>query len=677
MLLSPGGSVADAELVLVDGRRVRVPAGQSIQSALPRLESAERSAVAAISDGQTLDFMTPVPAGAMLTLVPADSSEGLRVLRHSSAHLMAAAVQSLFPETKFAIGPAIEDGFYYDMELPRPLTPEDLPVIEAKMHELAGRRLAYDRREMSLDQALAWAREAHQDYKIEILETIRDHGTSRPESRELRAETTSSNLAELEGEAASGTGTVSFYQTGTFLDLCRGPHVPDTSWLTAFRLTHIAGAYWRGDERRPMLQRIYGTAFASQEALEQHLYRLEEARRRDHRRLGRELDLFSVADEVGGGLILWHPKGGMVRKLIEDFWRDEHLKNGYDIVYSPHVGRAKLWQRSGHLDFYQELMYPRMEGDGQDYYVKPMNCPFHIMIYQSKVRSYRDLPLRFAELGTVYRFERAGVLHGLLRVRGFTQDDAHLFCTPDQMEEEIARAVQFSLFFLRTFGFEDYEVYVATRPEKFVGEAAAWDRATEALKRAAERAGQTYAVDPGGGAFYGPKIDIKVKDALGRPWQCTTVQFDFNLPERFDLTYVGEDNRPHRPYMVHRALLGSMERFLGVLIEHYGGAFPAWLAPVQVRVLPVADRHHAYATSVAEGLRAEGLRAEVDGRNEKIGLKVREAEVQKIPYVLVVGDKESAAGTVSVRLRGGRDRGVMPLADFVASLAPERKPQAA
>jgi threonyl-tRNA synthetase len=669
--------MADAELVLGDGRRVRLPAGQSIGSALQALGSEAGSAVAAVSDGQTLDFLTPVPAGARLSLVPADSPDGLQVLRHSTAHLMAAAVQSLYPEAKFAIGPAIEDGFYYDMELSRPLTPEDLPAIEARMRELAAQRLPYERREMPLEQALAWARGAHQDYKVEILETIRDHGTSRPEGRGPAAEKSPSGLAELEGEAAAGIGTVSFYQTGPFLDLCRGPHVPDTSWLTAYRLTHLAGAYWRGDERRPMLQRIYGTAFATQEALEEHLYRLEEARRRDHRRLGKELDLFSVADEVGGGLILWHPKGGMVRKLIEDFWRDEHLRNGYDIVYSPHVGRAKLWQTSGHLDFYQEMMYPRMEGDGQDYYVKPMNCPFHIMIYQSKVRSYRDLPLRFAELGTVYRFERAGVLHGLLRVRGFTQDDAHIFCTPAQMEEEIARAVQFSLFFLRTFGFEQYEVYVATRPEKFVGDAAAWETATAALQRAAERAGQRYALDPGGGAFYGPKIDIKVKDALGRPWQCTTVQFDFNLPERFDLTYVGEDNRPHRPYMVHRALLGSMERFLGVLIEHYGGAFPAWLAPVQVRVLPVADRHHAYAASVVERLRTEGLRAELDGRNEKIGLKVREAEVQKIPYVLVVGDKESAAGTVSVRLRGGRDRGVMPLAEFVVSLTPERKPQAA
>jgi threonyl-tRNA synthetase len=665
--------MADAEILLADGRRARVPAGQPILATLQSLgESAAHSAVAAAWNGQILDFMTPVPPDASLTLVPPDSAEGLQVLRHSAAHLMAAAVQALFPEAKFAIGPAIEDGFYYDMELPRPLAPEDLPVIEAKMRELAAQRLPYERREMGMSEALAWARETHQDYKVEILETIRQYGTSRPETREPRAE-----IKELAGEVESGTASVSFYQTGTFVDLCRGPHVPDTSWLTAFRLTHIAGAYWRGDERRPMLQRIYGTAFPTQEALDQHLFRLEEARRRDHRRLGRELDLFSVADEVGGGLILWHPKGGIVRTLIEDFWRDEHLKNGYDLVYTPHVGRAKLWQTSGHLEFYQDLMYPRMEGDGNDYYIKPMNCPFHIMIYQSRVRSYRDLPLRFAELGTVYRFERAGVLHGLLRVRGFTQDDAHIFCTPEQMDEEITRAVKFSLFLLCTFGFKEYEVYVATRPEKFVGDPADWDVATEALKRAVERAGQSYEVDQGGGAFYGPKIDIKVKDALGRPWQCTTVQFDFNLPERFGINFVGEDNRQHRPFMVHRALLGSMERFLGVLIEHYGGAFPTWLAPVQARVLPVADRHHEYAARVVARLQGEGLRGEADTRNEKIGFKIREAEVQKIPYILVVGDKETAAGTVSVRLRGGQDRGVMPLADFVTTLATENKPQAA
>jgi len=665
--------MADAEILLTDGRRARVPAGQPILATLQSLgESAAHSAVAAAWNGEILDFMTPVPPDASLTLVPPDSAEGLQVLRHSAAHLMAAAVQALFPEAKFAIGPAIEDGFYYDMELPRPLTPEDLPVIEAKMRELAAQRLPYERREMGMSEALAWARETHQDYKVEILETIRQYGTSRPETREPRAE-----IKELAGEVESGTASVSFYQTGTFVDLCRGPHVPDTSWLTAFRLTHIAGAYWRGDERRPMLQRIYGTAFPTQEALDQHLFRLEEARRRDHRRLGRELDLFSVADEVGGGLILWHPKGGIVRTLIEDFWRDEHLKNGYDLVYTPHVGRAKLWQTSGHLEFYQDLMYPRMEGDGNDYYIKPMNCPFHIMIYQSRVRSYRDLPLRFAELGTVYRFERAGVLHGLLRVRGFTQDDAHIFCTPEQMDEEITRAVKFSLFLLRTFGFKEYEVYVATRPEKFVGDPGDWEVAAEALKRAVERAGQSYEVDQGGGAFYGPKIDIKVKDALRRPWQCTTVQFDFNLPERFGINFVGEDNRQHRPFMVHRALLGSMERFLGVLIEHYGGAFPTWLAPVQARVLPVADRHHEYAARVVARLQGEGLRGEADTRNEKIGFKIREAEVQKIPYILVVGDKETAAGTVSVRLRGGQDRGVMPLADFVTTLATENKPQAA
>ncbi len=695
----------DAELLLADGRSTRLPAGQPILTSLQSLgEKRTHSMVAAAWNGQILDFMTPVPSDARLTLVSVDSAEGLRVLRHSAAHLMAAAVQTLFPETKFAIGPAIEDGFYYDMELSRPLTPEDLPTIEAKMRELAAQGLPYLRREMGLPEALAWARENRQDYKVEILETIRQYGTARPASREPRAdnqavrqsgtqegpECPSAKVPEchrapsaetgaegLAGEAEAGASTVSFYETGTFVDLCRGPHVPDTSWLTSFRLTHLAGAYWRGDERRPMLQRIYGTAFSTQEALDRHLFQLEEARRRDHRRLGRELDLFSVADEVGGGLVLWHPKGGIVRKLIEDLWRDEHLANGYDLVYTPHVGRAKLWQVSGHLEYYQDLMYPRMEGDGNDYYVKPMNCPFHIMIYQSKVRSYRDLPLRFAELGTVYRFERAGVLHGLLRVRGFTQDDAHIFCTPEQMDEEITRAVQFSLFFLRTFGFKDYEVYVATRPEKFVGDPADWEVATAALERAAERAGQAYELDPGGGAFYGPKIDIKVKDALGRPWQCTTVQFDFNLPERFAISFVGEDNRPHRPFMVHRALLGSMERFLGVLIEHYGGAFPTWLAPVQVRVLPVADRHHAYAATVAARLRAEGLRGEVDTRNEKIGFKIREAEVQKIPHILVVGDKEAAAGTVSVRLRGGQDRGVMPLADFVHWLASENKPQTA
>ncbi len=653
------------EVIVDGGRRVPVAAEQPLLSSVEQIGSPAKDAVAAAWNGQIFDFMTPVPANAEFSLISATSPQGLQVLRHSTAHLMAAAVQRLFPEAKFAIGPAIEDGFYYDMELPRPLAPEDLPEIETQMRELAGQDLPFVRQELSMEDALAWAKANHQDFKVEILEAVRDTGNARGAV---------GDDAELAGEGEAGAQKVTFYQTGAFVDLCRGPHVPDTRRLTAFRLTHVAGAYWRGDERRPMLQRIYGTAFLTQDALEAHLARVEEARRRDHRRLGQELELFSVADEVGGGLILWHPKGGIVRKLIEDFWRDEHLRHGYDLVYSPHLGRAKLWETSGHLGFYEEMMYPRMEREGQDFYVKPMNCPFHIMIYQSRVRSYRDLPLRFAELGTVYRFERAGVLHGLLRVRGFTQDDAHIFCTPEQMEEEIARAVGFSLFFLRTFGFTDYVLYIATRPDKFVGDPQHWDVATEALKRAAERAGQAYEIDPGGGAFYGPKIDIKVKDALGRPWQCTTVQFDFNMSERFGITYVGEDNRPHRPFMVHRALLGSMERFLGVLIEYYGGAFPVWLAPVQVRVLPVADRHHPYAQTVCQRLRDAHLRAEMDGRNEKIGFKIREAEVQKIPYILVVGDKEQKAETVSVRQRGGQDKGVMPLADLVRTITAENAP---
>ncbi|MGH7428800.1 MAG: threonine--tRNA ligase, partial [Candidatus Methylomirabilaceae bacterium] len=457
---------------------------------------------------------------------------------------------------------------------------------------------------------------------------------------------------------------------------CRGPHVVDTSVIRAFRLTHLAGAYWRGDERRPMLTRIYGTAFPTQEMLEQHLFRLEEAKRRDHRRLGRELDLFSVDDEVGAGLILWHPKGGLVRTLIENLWREQHLKNGYALVYSPHVGRAKLWETSGHLDFYSEYMYARMEMEGNDYYVKPMNCPFHIKVFQSRVRSYRDLPMRFAELGTVYRFERVGVLHGLLRVRGFTQDDAHIFCTPQQMAGEVTRAVQFSLFFLRLFGFRDYEAYIATRPEKAIGERALWDEATEALRRSADRAGLQYRIDEKGGAFYGPKIDLRVKDALGRSWQCTTVQFDFNLPERFDITYVGDDNRPHRPFMVHRALLGSIERFFGVLIEHHAGAFPTWLAPVQARVVPVADRFLPYGEQVCDRLRAVGVRADVDTRNEKVGFKIRDAEVQKVPYILVVGEREGALGAVSVRKRGGQDLGVMPIDDLVVRLQRELDPVA-
>ncbi len=656
-------------VTLDDGRRHEFPSGVTVLGVLEAVDpAAKKETIGATVNGRPVDLNSHINEEAHIKFITASSPEGLSILRHSAAHLMAAAVEALFPGSTFAIGPAIQDGFYYDIELSRVLTPEDLPAIEAKMRELSERRLPFTRFEVPLEEAIAKWKALNQPYKVEILEAIRDRETARAGAGEL---------AELDGEVERGAERVSFYTTGHFVDLCRGPHVLDTSVIRAFKLTHLAGAYWRGDERRPMLTRIYGVAFPTQEALEQHLFLLEEAKRRDHRRLGRELDLFSVDDEVGGGLVLWHPKGALVRTLIEDLWRREHLKNGYDIVYTPHVGRAKLWETSGHLDFYQEYMYAKMEMEGNDYYVRPMNCPFHIKIFQSKVRSYRDLPMRYAELGTVYRFERAGVLHGLLRVRGFTQDDAHIFCTPEQMVDEVARAVDFSVFFLRTFGFDSYEAYIATRPEKAIGDVGVWNEATEALRRAADRAGLQYQIDEAGGAFYGPKIDLRVKDALGRSWQCTTVQFDFNLPERFNITYVGEDNRPHRPFMVHRALLGSLERFFGVLIEHHAGAFPTWLAPLQARVVPVADRFQPYAHQVADRLRAAGVRAEVDLRNEKVGYKVRDAEVQKIPYILVVGEKEAKIGTVSVRKRGGQDLGVMPIDEFLATIREELKPSLA
>ena len=653
-------------VTLDDGRRYEFPSGVTVLGVLEVVDpAAKKETIGAMVNGRLVDLSSLIEQEALVKFITATSPEGLSMLRHSAAHLMAAAVQQLLPGSQFAIGPAIQDGFYYDIEPPRPLTPDDLPVIEAKMRELSEQRLPFARLEVPLEEAIAKATILNQPYKVELLEAIQGR---------MMACTKAVEQDELAHEVDPAAERVSFYTTGDFIDLCRGPHVLDTSVIRFFRLTHLAGAYWRGDERRPMLTRIYGIAFPTQDALEAHLFLLEEAKRRDHRRLGRELDLFSVDDEVGGGLILWHPKGALVRKLIEDLWRQEHLNNGYDLVYTPHIGRAKLWETSGHLDFYQEYMYPRMEMEGNDYYVRPMNCPFHIKVFQSKVRSYRELPVRFAELGTVYRFERVGVLHGLLRVRGFTQDDAHIFCTPAQMVDEVARAVNFSVAFLGTFGFDRYDAYIATRPEKAIGDLKLWNDATEALRQAALQAGLSYQIDEGGGAFYGPKIDLRVKDALGRSWQCTTVQFDFNLPERFDITYVGEDNRPHRPFMVHRAVLGSLERFFGVLIEHHAGAFPTWLAPVQVRLVPVADRFHPYAQQVSDQLRVAGVRAEVDVRKEKVGYKIRDAEVQKIPYILVVGEKESTLGTVSVRKHGGRDLGVMLVDGFVAAIQEELKP---
>jgi threonyl-tRNA synthetase len=549
---------------------------------------------------------------------------------------MAEAVMHVFPGAKFAIGPSIEDGFYYDFALPRPLTPEDLETIEASMKEIIKARYPFERKEISRSEAEEMF--ADQPYKLELIADM-------PEDE-----------------------VISIYTQGEFTDLCRGPHVDNTEQVNpgAFKLLKVAGAYWRGDEKRPMLQRIYGTVWSAADDLQAYLERLEELEKRDHRRLGKELELYSVHEEAGAGLVHWHPKGGMIRTVIEDFWRKEHYKAGYDVVYTPHIGRAQLWEDSGHLDFYRELMYSPMDIEGQEYFIKPMNCPFHIMIYKSRLRSYRELPLRWAELGTVYRFERSGVLHGLMRVRGFTQDDAHVFCAPDQIDEEISRVLSFSLFIWRSFGFAEYEVYLSTRPEKYVGEPERWEQAEEALRRALEKEGLPYEVDEGAGAFYGPKIDISIKDALGRLWQCTTIQVDFNLAERFDLTFIGEGGKEARPYMVHRALLGSLERFLGILIEHYGGAFPVWLSPVQAILIPITDRHVEYARHVEVQLRAAGLRTEVDSRRERMQAKIRDAQLQKVPYMLVVGDREMEAGAVAVRLRTEEDLGARSVEDFIA-----------
>lgn len=579
---------------------------------------------------------------------PYEESELYR-MRHSAAHVMAQAVMEMFPaEAKIAIGPPIAEGFYYDFDLPRPLTPEDLEAVEKRMREILAGDFAFEKMVISADEGREMF--ADQPYKLELIEGLEQGG-----------------LDEY-GEPITETPEISVYTHDVFTDLCRGPHMKSTGQINpdAMKLLNVAGAYWRGDENRPMLQRIYGTAWKTAEELEQYLWRLEEAKARDHRRLGRDMDLFSVNESVGPGLILWHPKGGMVRKLAEDFCRAEHEKAGYDFVYSPHIGKSVLWETSGHLDWYAESMYAPLEIENQKYYLKPMNCPFHVQIYKSKTRSYRDLPLRYAEWGTVYRYERSGVLHGLLRVRGFTQDDAHLFCRPDQMPEEIDRALDFSLHILRSFGFDEFHAYLATRnPAKAAGAAEDWEAPTQALQDALERAEIPYQIDEGEATFYGPKIDLKLRDVLNREWQLTTIQFDFNLPESFDLAYVGEDGKDHRPYMIHRALLGSMERFMGALIEHFGGAFPLWLAPVQAVLIPIADRHAEYANAVAEQLEASGLRVEVDARGERMNAKIRDAQMQKVPYMLVMGDREVEAEQVSVRLRSGEDLGALPVDGFL------------
>ncbi len=575
----------------------------------------------------------------------------LHRVRHSAAHVMAQAVLEKFPEGKVAIGPAIDTGFYYDFDLPRPLTPEDLDEIEARMREIIKEDLEFERRELDEEEA----RELFEDqpYKQELIDDI-----------------TSGELDE-HGEAVEGEVELSIYRHGPFVDLCRGPHVDSTREINpdALKLLNVAGAYWRGDERRPMLQRIYGTVWETKEDLEAFLEWQEEVEKRDHRRLIKELDLVSFHEEGGAGLAYWHPKGGRIRQIIEDFWRARHREGGYEIVFTPHIGKAELWQRSGHLDFYQEGMYSPMDVDGVDYYLKPMNCPFHILIYKSDLRSYRDLPLRWAELGTVYRYERSGVLHGLLRVRGFTQDDAHIFCTPDQIEDEILRVLDFSLNLLRSFGFERFKVQLSVRdpemPDKYAGGDAMWGQAEASLLKAIKARDLSYERIEGEAVFYGPKIDIHIEDALGRTWQLTTIQFDFNIPERFDMTYVGEDGEEHRPFMVHRALLGSIERFFGILVEHYAGSFPVWLSPVQAVVIPIVDDHVPYAESVAERMRVAGLRVEVDDSNARMGAKIRDAQMERVPYMLIVGNREIEAEQVNVRLRNEEVLGAMSVDAFL------------
>jgi len=560
-----------------------------------------------------------------------EKEKRLETMRHSTSHVMAEAVLSMFPDAKFGIGPAIENGFYYDFDLPRPLSPDDLPVIESKMQAIIASDIPFIRKEVTREEAKQVF--AAQPYKLELIDELSDE-------------------------------KVSLYRQGSFLDMCRGPHVKSSGEIKTFKLLNIAGAYWHGDEHRPMLQRIYGVAFDTDEALAEHLKRLEEAAKRDHRKLGRELDLFSIQDEFGPGLVLWHPKGAVIRRVIEDFWKEEHFKRGYDLVYTPHIARMDLWRTSGHLEFYKDYLYSPMDIEGQNYILKPMNCLGHIAIYKTKIRSYRDLPLRYAELGTVYRYERSGVLHGLSRVRGFTQDDAHIFCRPDQLEDEVVGVLDLALFMIDTFGFQNYQLLLSTRPDKYAGTVEIWEEATETLRRALERSGREYEIDPGEGVFYGPKIDIKFESALGKAWQGPTIQVDFNLPPRFDVNYIGEDGKEHSVVMVHRTVLGSMERFLATLLEHYGGAFPVWLAPVQARIIPVADRHLDYACQVEAELKNEGIRADVDARAERMNPKIRQAQLEKIPYMLVVGDKEVETKTISIRQRSGEQVAAQPLEQF-------------
>jgi len=645
-------------ITLPDGSHRSYEAGATTTDVAASIGSRlAKAAVAAVVDGEEWDLARPLPDGAEVSIVTADSEAGRHVLRHSTAHVMAQAVIQLFPGAKFSIGPAIEDGFYYDFELPdgRTFNESDLESIEERMREIVRADQRFERDELPAADALALF--AGQPYKQEIIERVSGGAFDGHDAGEV-----------------GGGDTISVYRNSDdFVDLCRGPHVPSTGRLGHFKLMKVAGAYWRGNEKGSMLQRIYGTAWESKAALDEHLHRLEEAEKRDHRKLAVELDLLSFPSEIGGGLAVWHPKGAIVRKLMEDYSRERHERGGYQFVFTPHLANANLFRTSGHLDWYADGMYPPMEMDNGTYYPKPMNCPMHCLVYRSRQRSYRELPLRLFELGTVYRYERAGTLHGLMRIRGFTQDDAHVFCTEEQAPDEIASLLDFVLSVLRAFGFEDFDAQLATRdPDKSVGSDEGWAAATTALEEALVRHGLAYTVDEGGAAFYGPKIDIKVRDAIGRRWQLSTIQYDFNLRERFELEYVGADNQRHRPIMLHRALFGSVERFFGVLLEHYAGAFPTWMAPLQARVLPVKTDHESYAHDLVARLRAEGFRADVVDAADQLGKRIRAAKLDKIPYVLVVGDDDVAGATVGVNARGTNDpeRGVA-VADLIARLRAE------
>jgi len=625
-----------------------LPEGSPLKSILQELKSKVKELPVAFKlNGEVVDWHTPlrVKEKEFIELEPIfkDSSDALQILRHTAAHVVAQAVKELFPDAKLGIGPATEQGFFYDIYYPKPFDEEDLKKIEKLAKKIIKKRIPLEREELTKEEAKKLFSELKEDFKLELIEEI-------PEEQ------------------------VSIYRQGDFVDLCKGPHLLSTGDVKAIKILSVSGAYWKGDEKNPMLWRISGTAFFSKDELKSYLDWLEEVKKRDHRKIGKELGLFSIEENIGPGLVLWLPKGAIVRRLIENFWIEEHLKRGYDLVYTPHIALRKLWEISGHVEFYAENMFPPMELENRIYQLKPMNCPFHIHIYNQKRRSYRELPIRYCELGTVYRFERSGVLHGLLRVRGFTQDDAHIFCREDQLEEELTKVLDLVVYFLKVFGFSEYEIFVSTRPDKFVGSPEIWDKAESALKKALENKGLSYEIDPGEGVFYGPKIDLKIKDVLGRFWQCSTIQVDFNLPERFNIVYVGEDNQFYRPIMIHRALFGSMERFFGVLIENFAGAFPFWLAPTQVKVLPITDRVNDYAQNVVNILKKKGFRVEGDFRNEKLNYKIRTAQQEKVPYMVIIGDKEVEQGLISVRTRKGEQLNGITIDEFVERLEVENDP---